>query len=66
MLVLSRKMGETIVINDEIEVTVVAVKGDKVRLGIKAPDSVRVDREEVHRRRGEFSPADRSTPIAAS
>jgi carbon storage regulator len=66
MLVLSRKIGETIIIDDAIEVTVVAVKGDKVRLGIKAPDSVRVDRQEVHQRRGEFAPASPATPAAAT
>ena len=50
MLVLSRGQQETIVIGGDIRVTVVAVKGNKVRLGITAPDHVRVDREEVHRR----------------
>ena len=40
--------------DNHIQVTVVGVQGDKVRLGITAPDSVLVDREEVHRRRGEF------------
>jgi len=66
MLVLSRKIGETIIIDDAIEVTVVAVKGDKVRLGIKAPDSVRVDRQEVHQRRGDFTPVSPATPAAAT
>ena len=51
MLVLTRRVGEEIVISDSIRVTVVAVKGDKVRLGISAPESVRVDRREVHERR---------------
>jgi carbon storage regulator len=56
MLVLSRKLGERIVIDDHIVVTVVSVQGDKVRLGINAPPDVRVDRQEVHRRRVEFAP----------
>jgi carbon storage regulator len=54
MLVLSRRPGETVVINRDIEVTIVAVQGDRVRLGINAPASVRVDRKEVHDRRMEF------------
>jgi peptidylprolyl isomerase len=51
MLVLTRRVGEQVVIGSEVRVTVVAVKGDRVRLGIAAPASVRVDRGEVHRRR---------------
>ena len=48
MLVLSRKKNETIVINDNITVTVVEIRGDKVRLGIEAPKSVSVHRREVY------------------
>lgn len=55
MLVLSRRVGEEIVINDNIRVTVVAVKGDRVRLGIVAPRDVNVDRSEVHERRMQFA-----------
>jgi carbon storage regulator len=55
MLVLTRNVGEKIVIDGNISVTVVAVKGNKVRLGIDAPDHVRVDRQEVHERRAEFA-----------
>ena len=55
MLVLSRRIGEEIVINDNIRVTVVAVKGDRVRLGIVAPRDVTVDRSEVHERRMQFA-----------
>jgi carbon storage regulator len=51
MLVLTRRVGESIIINGDIQVTVVAVQGEKVRLGIAAPASVTVDREEVHKRR---------------
>ncbi len=47
MLVLSRKKNESIVINDNIVITVVEVRGDKVRLGIVAPKDVTVHREEV-------------------
>lgn len=48
MLVLSRKKNESIIINDNIVVTVVEVRGDKVRLGIEAPREVTVHRREVY------------------
>ena len=51
MLVLTRKIGEQVVIDDNIVLTIVAVDGNKIRLGIQAPKSVRVDRAEVHQRR---------------
>jgi len=47
MLVLSRKKNESIVINDEISVTILEIRGDKVRLGIEAPKKVPVHRREV-------------------
>lgn len=55
MLVLSRRVGEEIIINDNIRVTVVAVKGDRIRLGVEAPRDVAVDRAEVHERRQQFA-----------
>jgi carbon storage regulator len=48
MLVLSRKKNETIIINNDITITVVEIRGDKVRLGIVAPKDVSVHREEVY------------------
>ena len=48
MLVLSRKINETIIINDNIVITVVDIRGDKVRLGIEAPKDVPVHRQEVY------------------
>ena len=51
MLVLTRRIGEQIVIDGMISVTVLSIKGDQVRLGISAPPSVCVDRSEVHERR---------------
>lgn len=48
MLVLSRKKNETIIIDDHITVTVVEIRGDKVRLGIEAPKEVSVHRREVY------------------
>ena len=50
MLVLSRKDGESIMIGDEIVITVVSIRGDKVRLGIEAPKGVPVHREEVYKK----------------
>ena len=63
MLVLSRRVGEEIIINDNVRVTVVAVKGDRVRLGIVAPRDVTVDRSEVHARRMGFRDP---VPVAAA
>jgi carbon storage regulator len=54
MLVLTRKVGEEIVIGDNIRVTVVELKGGKVRLGVSAPPEIAVDRDEVRERRMRF------------
>jgi len=48
MLVLSRQRDESIIIGDHIVVTIVDIRGDKVRLGIKAPPEVSVHREEIY------------------
>lgn len=60
MLVLSRKKNERIIINNDIEILVVEIRGDKVRLGIEAPKEVPVHRREVYeailRRRAEEGP----------
>lgn len=48
MLVLSRQRDETIMIGDDVEITVVDIRGDKVRLGITAPSHVPVHRKEVY------------------
>jgi len=58
MLVLSRKVGDEIVINGNIRVTIVAVKGDRVRVGITAPKEVLVDRAEIHQKRQEWADTD--------
>jgi carbon storage regulator len=67
MLVLARRVGETVVIDGGILVTVVAVQGNNVRLGVTAPPSVAVDRQEVHERRREVAarPAPRRRAVAA-
>lgn len=49
MLILSRKTNESIMIGDQIEVSVVDIKGDQVKLGIDAPRTVKVFRQEVYR-----------------
>jgi carbon storage regulator len=49
VLVLSRRLGESIIIGDDIVVTVLEVRGEVVRVGIAAPRSIRVHREEVYR-----------------
>jgi carbon storage regulator len=48
MLALSRKKGESIVLNNDIEVTVLDIKGDQVKIGISAPKSVPIYRKEVY------------------
>ena len=50
MLILTRKAGETIVINENIRVTVLSVKGNQIRLGVEAPEDVPVHRQEIHER----------------
>jgi carbon storage regulator len=59
MLVLTRRIGEEIVIGEQIRLVVAAIQGDHVRLGICAPATVRVDRQEVHERRSLLSGSQR-------
>jgi carbon storage regulator len=47
MLILSRKIGESIIINNDIKVLVLDVKGHQVKIGVQAPDGVSVNREEI-------------------
>lgn len=51
MLILTRRTGETVCIGEDVSVTVLAVKGNQVRVGINAPKNVIIDREEVRERR---------------
>ncbi|MDY6850662.1 MAG: carbon storage regulator CsrA [Thermodesulfobacteriota bacterium] len=67
MLILTRKVGETIAIGDDVKIQVVDIKGKQVRLGIKAPSETTVHREEVYqriqeqnRRAAKLTPADLS------
>ena len=65
MLVLSRKVGERILIGDGVVLTVVRIQGDKIRLGVVAPANVAVHREEVARRLDAARPAvDQAAPTA--
>jgi len=66
MLVLTRRVGEEIVIDGAIRVTVVGAQGDRVRIGVSAPDHIRVDRREIHERRAGFDDAAGPNPVSTS
>ena len=72
MLILTRRVGETLMIGDEVTVTVLGVKGNQVRIGITAPKDVAVHREEIYQRiqRGDDADvdadADVNTPVEGS
>lgn len=50
MLILTRRVGETLIIGDDVKITVLDVKGNQIRIGIDAPKSLSVHREEIYQR----------------
>ena len=67
MLVLTRKPGQSIIIGDGIEVQVLSVAGEKVRLGITAPRDVKIYRNEIHERIvADAAPENGSMPVAGT
>jgi carbon storage regulator len=68
MLILTRRAGETVMIGDEVTVTVLGVRGDQVRVGIQAPKSIPVHRQEIYERiqregQLEVPAADSNSPV---
>ena len=64
MLILTRRVGETVMIGDEVTVTVLGVKGNQVRIGVNAPKTVAVHREEIFERIKREQDGD--APVAAT
>jgi carbon storage regulator len=62
MLILTRRVGETVMIGNDVTVTVLGVKGNQVRIGVNAPKDVAVHREEIYERIKREEDQDGSTP----
>ena len=66
MLILTRRVGETLMIGDEVTVTVLGVKGNQVRIGVNAPKDVSVHREEIYERIKREQDEDASKEVAGN
>ena len=66
MLILTRRTGESVMIGDDVSITVLGVNGNQVRIGIDAPRHIAVHREEIYRRIKAASAADAAEPSAAN
>ncbi|HSJ48968.1 MAG TPA: carbon storage regulator CsrA [Gammaproteobacteria bacterium] len=66
MLILTRRVGETLMIGDEVTVTVLGVKGNQVRIGVNAPKDVSVHREEIYERIKREQDEDSSQEVAGN
>ena len=64
MLILTRRVGETIVIGDDVIITVLGIKGNQVRIGINAPKDVSVHREEIYQRIQQEKNTTPAAPVA--
>lgn len=66
MLILTRRVGETVMIGSEVTVTVLGVKGNQVRIGVNAPKDVAVHREEIYERIKREEDGDPKQPLPAA
>lgn len=62
MLILTRRVGETVVIGNDVTVTILGIKGNQVRLGVYAPREIAVDRQEIYERKKREAEQDRDRP----